>query len=101
MNLPFFQTNNQDLSLMQSRWSGILNPLLANPSIQSIILPQVSLKAGINRVNHKLGRKLVGWRVIRLRSNAAIYDEQDDNQTPDLTLVLVANTPVIIDLEVM
>ena len=100
MKLPVFQTDNKDLSLMQTKWRATLDPVLANPSLQSIILENVALKAGVTHVNHKLGRKPVGWRVIRLRNAAQIHDNQDDNQRPDLTLDLVSNTAVSADLEV-
>jgi len=100
MKLPVFQTDNKDLSLMQTKWRATLDPVLANPSLQSIILENVALKAGVTHVNHKLGRKPVGWRVIRLRNAAQVHDNQDDNQRPDLTLDLVSNTAVSADLEV-
>ena len=85
---------------MQTKWRATLDPVLANPSLQSIILENVALKAGVTHVNHKLGRKPVGWRVIRLRNAAQVHDNQDDNQRPDLTLDLVSNTAVSADLEV-
>jgi len=102
MKLPFFLTRIQDLSLMQTKWSGILNPFLSNISLQSIILPNVRLLSAVNPnvVSHKLEAKLTGWRIIRKRGQASIYDTQDSNQTPDLTLNLVTDTDVTIDLEV-
>ena len=100
MKLPFFQTKDQDLSLMQSRWKGILDPVLSNPSIQSIILERVSLGVGETSIDHKLGRKPIGWRVIRLRAPAFIFDVQDFNQRPDLTLDLNSDAVTVVDLEI-
>lgn len=100
MNLPIFLTQIKDLSLMQTKWASILNPLLSNVSVQNGILKNVALGNGTTVVNHLLGRKLIGWRLIRIRSSAQIYDTQDSNLTPEITLVLVSNAAVVVDLEV-
>lgn len=98
--LPIYQTSNKDLILLQNKWASILNPIISNQSIQSIILPNIALTAGLNIVNHKLGKKLTGWRIVRLRAAASIYDTQDTNSRGDLTLQLVSSAPVVCDLEV-
>lgn len=98
--LPTFQTNDKNMSLLQNSWSKFLNPLLINPSLSSIILKKVTLSAGTNTINHLLGRTLQGYRIIRQRAAASIHDEQDDNQMPQLTLVLVSTASVVIDLEI-
>lgn len=60
----------------------------------------MTLSAGTNTINHLLGRTLQGYRIIRQRAAASIHDEQDDNQMPQLTLVLVSTASVVIDLEI-
>lgn len=86
--------------IAQDRWASQLDPLLAKPTSDSIILKKVSLINGTTVVNHLLGRTLQGWRTTRVRAAATIYDQQDNNQTPALTLVLVSNAAVVVDLEV-
>ena len=100
MALPSFNTNIQELSLMQGSWDSQLNPMLANPSLKCIILKNVELVSGSNVVNHLLGRKLQGWRIVRQRAAASIHDNQDNNQSPALTLLLISSAPVSVDLEV-
>lgn len=95
MQLPISSTE-----LMQQRWKSILDPLLARVTNNTSILTQISLKTGANVINHNLGKKLTGWTVIRQRALASIYDSQDSNQTPDVTLILVSSAPVVIDLGV-
>lgn len=85
---------------LQPKWASIINPMLANPSLNSLILKDIQLQVGSNSINHRLGRDLQGWRVIRKRGSADIYDTQDDNQIPQLTLSLVSDTVITIDLEV-
>lgn len=100
LNLPYLITQLKDLSLLQSKWGAILNPFLANPSNQASILKNVALVNGTTTVNHKLGEKLHGWRIVGINAAATIYDKQATNQTPDLTLVLVSNAACVASIEV-
>jgi len=97
--LPQFKTDIRELGQMQTTWATQLNPLIKNPANNSSILQSVSLSAGSNTINHKLGRKLQGWALVRQRGVAAsVYDNQDSNQYPDLTLILVSSAPVVVDI---
>jgi len=98
--LPIFQTSDKDLTLLQNKWSSILNPIISNPAISSSILSNVQLVNGTNTINHLLGRTLQGWKIVRLRGAATIYDQQDTNSMKNLTLVLVSNSQVSCDIEV-
>lgn len=100
MKLPIFQSDNQQMSLMQTSWAQAINPLLDNPLVNGIILKNVPLINGNTQVNHKLGRKLQGWCLIRKRAAAEIYDKQDNNSMPELTLSLTSNANVLVDIYV-
>jgi hypothetical protein len=96
-NLP------QQLSLdqMQPKWASQLNPIISNPLNSASILKSVSLKSGANVINHKLGQNLQGWYPVRIRGVAvSLYDTQDTNPTPQLTLTLNASAAVVVDLAV-
>lgn len=100
-SLPQFKSEDRDFELMQSAWSTALNPLLRNAALQSLILPNIQLVIGPNVINHKLGRKLQGWKIVRKRGPATdIYDQQDNNASPALTLALNSNAIVNVDIEV-
>lgn len=86
--------------MAQTQWATQLDPIIANPTIDNIILKNISLVAGTNVISHLLSRNLQGWNPIRVRANATIYDQQDTNPTPQLTLILVASAPVVVDLVV-
>lgn len=86
--------------LAQTRWATQLDPIISNPTINNLILKNISLVTGTNVINHKLGRNLMGWKPTRVRGPASLYDNQDFNQTPQLTLILVSSADVTIDLEV-
>lgn len=94
MSLP----QKLSLDMMQVRWATELNPLLANPLTNGLLLKNVALASGANVVNHKLQRPLQGWIPVRLRASATLYDTQDTNQTPTLTLNLVASAAVVADI---
>ena len=96
--LPYFQSGDRILSQLQTQWASQLNPVIALPQSQGIILPSVSLMTGANVVNHMLGRKLQGWQIVRQRASASISDTQDANQMPQLTLNLTSSADVVVDL---
>lgn len=98
MALPTYQTANLTLTLIQSNWASLLNPLLDLPINQGRLLENVQLDNGSNTVNHKLGRKLTGWFIVRQRAAASVYDTQDTNPTPAVTLKLTSNASVKVDI---
>lgn len=100
MALPTFQSNDRVFQMLQTQWASQLNPVLAKPQLQSSILKNVSLVIGDNVINHLLGRPLQGWKLVRQRAAASIYDLQDSNQTPNLTLVLNSSAAAVVDIEV-
>lgn len=100
MQLPQFQSDDLTFNLMTNKWAGILNPIIASPLNQVQILKNVQLSTGNNTINHLLGHKLRGWFFIRQRGPAAVYDLQDDNSSPQLTLLLVSNANVSVDIGV-
>lgn len=86
-----------DLAMMQSRWSAILNTYIANPSLNSIILFDVSLGVGVTVVNHLLGRTPNGWRVVDIDAAATVYRSAPFT---DLTLTLTSSAAAKVSLEV-
>lgn len=85
---------------MQVKWASMLEPPLSLPINSGILLQKVSLASGSNSINHLLQRKPIGWFITRQRSAATVYDTQDSNQRPELTLNLTASAAVTVDLYV-
>jgi hypothetical protein len=94
-NLPVFHTEDKDFQLMQSRWSSVLNPVLANPVTNPLILKGVALAAGNNVINHKLGQTLQGWQIVDLTSAAVIFRSAPKNH---LTLTLNSSVATVADI---
>lgn len=103
--LPKFQSlgatvSGKDWSLLQTTWSSLIDPIIGRKQNQSNILSNVALVNGTTVVNHLLGRKLSGWKVILQDAKASIFDNQSTNQTPELTLVLVSDAATTVSIEV-
>lgn len=100
MSLPKYQTAIKELSLLQQTWSAELDPVVNNTFSNGQVLQSVSLVSGANTINHKLGRKLQGWVLTRLRASATIYDTQDANTMPEFTLLLNSSANAVVDIYV-
>jgi uncharacterized lipoprotein YmbA len=98
MTLPQFQSDDRNFQMMQNVWAQKIDPLLAKQIVNGNLLQNVSLASGSNTINHKLGRKLQGWLIVRQRASASVYDTQDSNQHQDLTLTLTSSASVSVDL---
>lgn len=96
--LPTVQTDDRKLQLIQSNIANVLQPVLTNPLTYGQLFEDVTLKAGLNSINHGLGRTFRGWIIVRQRGPASFYDTQDTNTTPKLTLNLVSSANVSVDI---
>lgn len=96
--LPSLDISDQTISLMFNKWKSILDPIIKLPTNNSNLLRGIKLVTGTNSVNHLLGRNLQGWALVRVRAAGSIYDSQDANPTPNLTLQLVATGNVVVDI---
>ncbi len=93
--LPIFQTPDRILSMLQTKWSSELNPVLASPLLAGNLLQEVSLISGATVINHKLGRRLTGWFIVDINAAASIYRSAAKN---DKTLTLTSNAVAIADI---
>ncbi len=95
--LPKFQTNDQTLSLLQTKWTSILNPIIANPMTNMQVIENVTLINGATTINHLLQRQMQGWTILDVNAAATIYRSQPMNDT---TITLTSNAACIIKLGV-
>ncbi len=94
MSLP----QGLQLPQMQNTWATQLDPVISKPWNQGILIQNISLVSGVNVINHRLGRKLVGWIPTRVRAQETLSDQQDTNPTPELTLLIESSGTIVIDL---
>jgi hypothetical protein len=95
---PKVQTDDRKLNLIQDAIVDAVNPLLVLPLSNSIYLQGIVLASGNNLINHGLGRELQGYIVTKKDADQSIYDNQQGNNLPDKTLLLVAGGACKVDL---
>jgi hypothetical protein len=94
------QSFNQ-LNLASQGIQSAINPILANPLVFGQILVKQVLTSGSNTINHGLDGTLQGWFIVRFHGAfAQIYDTQDSNPIPGVTLLLHASAGVTVDIYV-
>jgi hypothetical protein len=94
------QTTDRVVNQLQDNIANFIEPMANNVLLPGIILTKVTLAATSNTIQHKLGRLLQGWFIVRQRASASIYDTQDTNPTPTTTLRLTSSTVVTVDIYV-
>lgn len=76
-----------------------IEPLLQSEIVNGVLLKNVQLVAArTNSIDHKLGRILRGWAVVRRRADSSVWDEQDGNRFENRTLLLRCSADVVVDL---
>lgn len=96
MQLPIFQTSDQTLSLMETKWASILNPVLSLPlNDKPSYLTNITLASGNNVINHLLGATPQGWILTDVNAAVSIYRNAAFNST---TLTLNSSGAAIVSL---
>lgn len=92
-------TELQTVERFQDNVASAIELLPSVEIIQGRLVKNVNLKTGQNNaIEHKLARTLLGWYIVRKKSAADIWDTQDSNKTPALTLNLTCNADVQVDI---
>jgi hypothetical protein len=99
--IQLVQTQDKDINQLQRNIAKVVEPVASNPLVNGLILQDVPLVSGDNVINHKLGRTLQGWVIVRKHGNSTTtYDKQDTNATPNRTLVLSSTGTTTVDIYV-
>lgn len=94
--LPVFQGGDQPFLLMQTKWAAELNPILENPLLSGRQVSNVSISSGsLAVINHKLGRKQIGWFITDVNAPARIARVAALN---DITLTLSSDATVMVSV---
>ncbi len=94
--LPLIKiTGLPSVDIMQTKWKSELDPVLSNPLLAGIQLPNIFLINGTTTINHLLGRKMVGWFITDQNAGTTIFRSEPLN---DKTLTLTAGANVTVNL---
>lgn len=99
-SIPRVVTDDRNINQLQENIIAPLNFILSKKIISNNILTSIPLAIGTNTINHLLSRELIGWFIVRQRSAANIYDDQDNNDNTSVSLLLVSDAAVTVDLVV-
>lgn len=93
------QSDDEVLNRVQDNVAQTFQPIIQQPILGGNILPGISLLTGVdNNVPHKLGRKLIGYMVVRKNSNSTVWDSQGFNLSQNSTLILNCSANTTVDL---
>lgn len=98
--VPQVQSTDRLINQLQQNINQVLNPIANNPLVNGSILTSITLIAGLNTINHGLGRTLQGWFLVRNKASSVVHDNQAQNPNTDLTLLLVSTAATIVDVYV-
>lgn len=87
-----------DLRLVQDSVDKVLGVISKKEILDGQLLKDVGVSTQTVFLEHKLGREVQGYIVVKNNAAAHVYDEQDLNPTPTKTLALKSNTTAIVSL---
>lgn len=92
-------TSDKDLNQVQENVEQFSKYVLNFTPLDGVLIKDVCLQAGVsNEIKHKLGRKPLGWFIVRKRQDARIWDLQDTNPQPTKSLSIACSHAVQIDI---
>lgn len=90
---------DQIIARFQDNVAAAISTLPETEIIQGRIVKNVELLAASTvKVSHKLGRVLIGWTIVRQRASSIVWDLQDANKNPNLTLDLKCSADCTVDI---
>jgi len=96
---PKIQSDDDVQNRIQDNIAQTIAPIIAQPILGGNLLTGIVLVSGQdNIVNHKLGRKLQGWVVTRIVTDATVWDSQSLNPNYLQTLILNCSANTTLDL---
>jgi len=89
---PDVQKLNQNVDLIATYITNV-------PQMDGVLVKAICLKAGVsNEIRHKLGRKPLGWTIVRKRQDSRIWDLQDTNPQQSKSLSIACSHDCQIDI---
>jgi len=92
-------TESFELKQVQENVEQTFKQILTNPLINGVLLRDVQLTTGsTNLVQHKLGRKALGYIVTKRSANATVFDADSKTVVEQNFLKLSTSANVTVDL---
>lgn len=95
----YIHTQDDDVNRIQGVISPILNQLSEIQLLGGVFITDASVTSGVgNRLEHGLGRAVVGYIVVRNNASVTIYDDQDNETEPTVYLKIGSSGTATITL---
>lgn len=90
---------SEEDSKFQDNVNETFGSILGSQILDGVLLTDIELTTGVsNNIEHKLGREIIGYIIVKKNANSIIWDSQDTNKLSNLTLVLNCSANVKISL---
>lgn len=95
------QSDDRTQNQLQDNVGDVLDQITARAHLDSQVLYNVRLVVGeANVVPHKLGRAYSSFLPCSMQGVADVWEDKDNNNSPQLNLILYSNGNITLDLEV-
>ena len=92
-------SRDNTIKQLQNHVQEVVNPIVDKEVLDGVLVKDVCLEAlKANLIEHKLGRKPLGFLIVRKRADSRIWDIQDDNSQPSKTFALTCSHDVQVDI---
>lgn len=97
---PFrkIQTSNAELMRVQDAVAEVISPLAKVPLLDARVIKAAQIGTSATGIDHGLGREPLGWFVIDKSQTADVWRSPTPSQAPNKLLMLLATSPVTVDL---
>lgn len=89
-------TDQKDLAKVQDNLEEFVKPIVSSEIIDGLLLKNVVLQSGENKVEHKLGREPIGWMIVNKSATADVWSSA--SQLSKSILVLNSSATVTLTL---
>ena len=95
------QPTAKNINDLQYNVDKAISQVLGKDQLDSILVKDIVLLPGLNKVSHTLGRTIQGWKVVRPRQGyALLWEDVISNPSPNLLIYMYSAAACLIDLEV-
>lgn len=91
------RVKDAELEAVQTNFAQVMIPVLKSDIIDGVLVTDIVLSTGANRVPHTLSRVPLGWVIVD-RNAAATVHRTPTGITDSLTMALTASAPITISI---
>lgn len=91
-------SGDDEVQQLQANIEQAIAPVIKSPILNGVLLTNVSIVFGDNKIEHKLGRKMIGYFVIARAAGVTLFDSVNGGTDLDKFLTLNSSGTTTISL---